>query len=506
MTTRIRAILPGLLVTLVTAACADPSADPSADGDVAPDADAADAALDGDPGEGVVAGCGDRVDGTPCDDGNVCTVDDACSSGVCVGGTSLDCGFKACHETGCDPVSGCFDVQNDGVGCALGCFADATCVAGACVPDPASKQPCAPPTAAELEADPCLLRWECSSGSGECDHPIFKLPGEECDIDQDYCSIDRCDERGSCVDANEVRDCGPGGNNPAYDPCYTYVCAIKGCQRRFFVPGNSCNDNNPCTVTDRCVAAGDGLPERCAGTPLPVDDGNPCTEDGCELSGTAVFHRPLPEGVACIPGDPCSEAGACDSAGHCVPSEACECYADADCATDACTVGRSCVDHACTAGTPRVCDDGDVCNGAETCDGASGCVAGTPLECAVAGECVNAGCDAVDGCTASDAADGEGCEDGDVCTVGDTCSGAQCVPGAACGEVGGVCTPTGCAVITRLVALRTVAAARRPAPQDDGGWLLLTPTVGTPPAAASTALRVRFGVLIARPTFPSSSP
>ena len=69
--------------------------------------------------------------------------------------------------------------------------------------------------------------------------------------------------------------------------------------------GQSCDDNNPCTVNDRCQSGG------CIGTPAPngtpCDDGNPCTlSDGCQAgvcTGSATprtdCHTPfvLPSGL-----------------------------------------------------------------------------------------------------------------------------------------------------------------------------------------------------------------
>src|SRR5439155_26767644 len=62
--------------------------------------------------------CRDRPDGAPCDDGNACTVDDACLGGACGGmpqgchgggctGSPLACDDgDACTEDACDPAAG----------------------------------------------------------------------------------------------------------------------------------------------------------------------------------------------------------------------------------------------------------------------------------------------------------------------------------------------------------------------------------------------------------------
>jgi hypothetical protein len=48
------------------------------------------------------------ADGVPCDDGNACTVRDACAGGVCRGGAPLRCDDQdECTTDGCEPGSGC---------------------------------------------------------------------------------------------------------------------------------------------------------------------------------------------------------------------------------------------------------------------------------------------------------------------------------------------------------------------------------------------------------------
>src|SRR5262249_47334968 len=49
------------------------------------------------------ATCQSTADGTSCSDGNLCTTDDTCRQGTCVGGPPLPC--EPCGT--CDPASGC---------------------------------------------------------------------------------------------------------------------------------------------------------------------------------------------------------------------------------------------------------------------------------------------------------------------------------------------------------------------------------------------------------------
>jgi hypothetical protein len=69
--------------------------------------------------------CDGAPDGTPCDDGNACTLTDTCKSGACVGDNAVVCiPSDKCHSAGtCDPGSGlCFNppiVCNDNNNCTV---------------------------------------------------------------------------------------------------------------------------------------------------------------------------------------------------------------------------------------------------------------------------------------------------------------------------------------------------------------------------------------------------
>jgi len=79
-------------------------------------------------------------DGTPCDDGNLCTQTDQCLSGACVGSNPVACtAADPCHAAGtCEPASGlCSNpAMADGTLCDDGnsCTGGDACSAGICVP------------------------------------------------------------------------------------------------------------------------------------------------------------------------------------------------------------------------------------------------------------------------------------------------------------------------------------------------------------------------------------
>ncbi len=81
--------------------------------------------------------------GVSCDDGSVCTTDDACQSDGTCGGTAIDCDDgNDCTDDSCDPVEGCHSTNNtadcdDGSWCnGTDSCADGTCSAHASPPCP----------------------------------------------------------------------------------------------------------------------------------------------------------------------------------------------------------------------------------------------------------------------------------------------------------------------------------------------------------------------------------
>lgn len=79
-----------------------------------------------------------KDDGTPCDDNNLCTANDVCASGLCASGISKDCTHldTVCTVGVCDVISGnCVSANRvDGTPCDDGasCSINDQCVAGVC--------------------------------------------------------------------------------------------------------------------------------------------------------------------------------------------------------------------------------------------------------------------------------------------------------------------------------------------------------------------------------------
>ncbi len=162
----------------------------------------------------------------------------------------------------------------------------------------------------------------------------------------------------------------------------------------------SCDDGNT-TSGDGCDANCQVEPcHHCSGQPSTCstdadesfcDDGNLCTLNACNATGSCVVTGLMPAGTTCEYGHLCTES-ACDSAGtcvvtdnncddgnpctvdQCVPTVGCEHMTlpfSIPCFPDPCTVG-TCNGATCEVLGPNDCNDGDPCT-ADSCDPQLGC-------------------------------------------------------------------------------------------------------------------------------------
>jgi len=350
--------------------------------------------------------------GTPCDDGNYCTRNDACEAGICASSARVDCSEQSteCMSATCDPQSGACQLspREDGLFCdsdESACTQE-RCVEGRCVIE------------REVRCDELCRDGVCDPNTGLCS-------GEP------LADGTACDDQDACTQNNTCR----GG-----------VCFIEAllCACDELDEGERCDDGNPCTIESRCNADGECLalgfePE---GEPCEAD-GDLCTQGGrCDGQGECVEESPvtcenelaelelgpcqtlrcqgarggvceivtLDDGVACETGALCDEVGSCQ-AGHCVaPPKDCSALSD-PCAEGACEPSTGeCVRHVFPAGSP--CEDGDLCTGAGRCS----------VDDAGATRCTSSegSADLCDTCAGQ--AEGASCDDGDLCTEGDRCA------------------------------------------------------------------------------------
>jgi hypothetical protein len=132
------------------------------------------------------ATCADRPAGAPCDDSNVCALDQHCDgNGACVAGHSVTCAGP-CLTGACDSASGCVVAAtdptcNDGNPCTADmCVAAATCVN---VPQPDGTA-CA-------AVDACHGAGSCHAGTCDGGAPLPCSDG-------DFCTEDLCDPATGC--------------------------------------------------------------------------------------------------------------------------------------------------------------------------------------------------------------------------------------------------------------------------------------------------------------------
>lgn len=340
-----------------------------------------------------LAGCVHENNAMPCEDGDICTVQDVCEGGICVAGTPALCDdANVCTADSCDPAVGCVFVANealcdDGNACTIG----EHCVAGQCAYE-----------ALVLCSDNDLCTNDSCDPAEGCVHTLNQAP---CD-DDDVCTTgDHC-HLGECIFAGQL--VCDDGNLCTDDTCQSAV----GCS---FIPNQApCDDGDECTAADECASGkcepgdlidcADGelctadlceVGVGCINPPLDCADGNSCTADACDealgcqhvalpdgtqcgplpswscVSGLCAPCLPECEGMECGPDGCGGECGLCDGQNH----EACveaQCLCDAAAGFHLSVDGVTCTDDPCD---PDPCDPGnnEVCAAGDClCDAAAG--------------------------------------------------------------------------------------------------------------------------------------
>ncbi len=325
----------------------------------------------------------------PCDDGNLCSVNDRCLDGQCKGDLGACNDDNICTNDLCDPQDGCSHVFNT-VDCDDGdeCTGPDKCVEGECTTSPFDCN-----DGNDCTQDSCDSAEGCQfvPVSGECND------GNECTIN-DTCTNGVC--------AGVVEPCDDD------NVCTTDTCnPIAGCA---FTPNNElCDDNNVCTLGDHCVGG------YCVAGAMMFDcnDDNQCTLDSCELDTGECVNTPI--SGPCNDNDPCTIGDTCQE-GQCVPGTPLDCDDNKICTEDYCGNQGTCI-HAPTTGP---CDDGNECTGGDHCIGGN-CIAGNPMNCNDYNICTNDSCDPAVGCV--NANNQALCNDYDMCTQVDKCAGGLCV-------------------------------------------------------------------------------
>ncbi len=349
--------------------------------------------------------------GSSCTDGNACNGAETCNAtGACTAGTPpvVDDG-NPCTSDSCSLSTGVTHTpiaQGTVCGSSTACTSAATCSAsGSCV------------AGAALPVDdgnPCTAD-SCSVATGVTHVPVAQ--GTSCGPGNVCTSASSCNATGSCLAGSPIST--DDGNACTVDSCsvatgVVHVAAAAGTQCG---PGDVCTTASTCNATASCVA----------GSPVVIDDLNPCTADSCGVA-TGITHAPVAQGSQCGPGDVCTGASTCNATGTCLVGSAAVIDDGNACTSDACSPATGVTHTPVASGTS--CSDGNACNGGETCGTTGTCVAGAPPVIDTSNPCLIGSCNPATGVSYSNAAVGTVCG-GDVCAGTSTCTSAgACQAGA----------------------------------------------------------------------------
>jgi len=241
--------------------------------------------------------CGSKKKCGSCDDKNDCTKDECVGKGTC-------------KNTTRPYLYGCKDKYGTpgkciGKSCCTGCISGGTCKGGAHV-DKCGKG-----------GETCQICYtsnicqERTCPKGACVYPNSST-SKKCP-DTKYCTVGEHCSAGKCVWSK--RNC-PG------DQCNTGDCAnVGGCFKVPVTNGTTCNDNDKCTVSDKCQGG------KCGG------DAKNCTSYN----------------DACNTGKCSASTGSCYKKPHTGPPFI------SNCDSQYCTVGDTCLAGVCKPGATRTC-------------------------------------------------------------------------------------------------------------------------------------------------------
>ncbi len=175
-------------------------------------------------GGGPPGPCIGLADGSACDDGDLCTVGDSCQSEVCVAGAPVTCtASDDCHDAGaCDPQTGACTAETnkpDGEPCDDGdlCTVKDQCTGGLCG---GTKKLCAWKDACnegicDITTGACttkpLDQTKCGDGTGCTDANVCNQG--TCEASKDFCGATK-------LVISEFRTRGPGGGNDEFVEIY----------------------------------------------------------------------------------------------------------------------------------------------------------------------------------------------------------------------------------------------------------------------------------------------
>ncbi len=195
------------------------------------------------------AGCVNANNSAPCDDGDVCSVLDACENGSCQPGNQIGCDDgNVCTDDWCDANSGCQHSPTPGL-----CNDGNACTT----------------------ADSCV-DGECAGG------PVLVCN------DENVCTDDKCDENAGCQYTANSAACEDGNACTVSDQCQGGKCSpggAKNCNDDIECTDDSCDPQSGCQHTpgqNCCAPSGQRLPFNSlvdGGQASCFASGNPCPYD-----------------------------------------------------------------------------------------------------------------------------------------------------------------------------------------------------------------------------------
>lgn len=298
--------------------------------------------------------------GTSCDDSNPGTTNDVCNdSGVCVGTVPV------CNGP---PNTQCYNSTGswDGSKCVYtrktagsSCSDGNDCTVGDVCN---ASGTCG---GSEMVCNTAPSQCHTSAGTcsgGKCQFP-FKPSGAACD-DDDPCTInDRCDGYGTCVVTAVTCEQSSSQCRQSIGTCNGGTCSFA-----LKPTGSGCNDNNACTTGDACSSSG-----TCGGTPIICNDPPSQCHQANGTCNNGTCNYPLkPSGTSCNDGNTCTTGDVCNSSGACggtplVCNSPPQCNAlPGVCESGVCVYGL--------AEEGKLCDDGNKCTKFDRCDAEGDCV------------------------------------------------------------------------------------------------------------------------------------
>jgi hypothetical protein len=213
----------------------------------------------------------DAPDGTVCDDSQFCTLNDACSGGVCAGPDPNDCGLQTapCEEVLCHEQTASCELGTLGNGvpcqpldlCQLG----ATCQNALCVGFPNECFFAPVPNECHVPV--------CNPMTGDCD-PVPGNEGLPCNDPNDLCTVNKTCAAGVCQ-GGTAKNC-----SDLTEGCVLGTCDPTNgqCFAQPLLEGDPCDDLDACTSGESCqmmACTGGVVQTQCMG-------GDLCCAAGCD--------------------------------------------------------------------------------------------------------------------------------------------------------------------------------------------------------------------------------